>query len=71
MMSGVWSSSSVSICPATLLWVVRSTAATYCANSLSYWALLKWAAFHAPVPVFALIVWSGAPRNTFGMPRPP
>ena len=55
-MIGVWASSSVSICPARLRCVDRSTAATYCATSLSYWELLKWAAFHAPVPVLALIV---------------
>ena len=43
----------------------------YCADSLSYWALLKCAAFHEPVPFLALIVCSGAPRNTFGTPRWP
>ena len=43
----------------------------YCATSLSYWALLKWAAFHGPVPVLALIVSSGAVRNTFGTLRCP
>ena len=71
MMIGVWSSSRVWICPAIVRWVDRSAVATYWATSLSYCALLKCAAFHAPVPVFALIVSRGAVRNAFGTLRWP
>ena len=57
-MIGVSFRSSVSICPASCFWLVRSTDAMYCAASLSYWELLKWAAFHGPVPALALVVCS-------------
>src|SRR3974377_1488157 len=50
-MIGVSLSSSVWICPATLRCEERSGAATYCLTRLSYWELVKCAAFHAPVPV--------------------
>ena len=52
-MTGVWASSSVSICPAMLRWVDRSEDAMYCATRVLYWELLKWAAFQVPVPVVA------------------
>ena len=38
----------------------------YCFTRPSYCELAKCAAFHDPVPAFALIVSSGAVRNTFG-----
>src|SRR5258708_18853724 len=70
-MTGVWASSSVSICPATDRWVDRSIAAMYWAASLSYCAFAKWAAFQEPVPDLAVIVSSGAVRNTLGTERCP
>ena len=64
-MIGVWASSSVSICPAMLRWVDRSEDAMYCATRVSYWELLKWAAFHVPVPVVALNVFLTSPLQTY------
>ena len=49
-MMGVSLSSSVSIWPAMVRWVVRSDVAMYWLESLSYCALLKCAAFQEPVP---------------------
>ncbi len=70
-MIGVSLSSRVSIWPAMVRWVPRSDVAMYWLDSLSYWELLKCAAFQEPVPFLALVVCSGAVRNTFGTLRCP
>ena len=55
-MIGVSFSSSVSIWPAMVRWLLKSRAATYYWERLSYSESLKCAAFHEPVPNFALVV---------------